>query len=290
MKLARYELDGQTRLGRVESNGLIDLTGRMAGLGSDMKTLIGRWDSLRPQVEGLAGHSDHAFGDVRLLAPMTRPGKIWGLGLNYADHIAETGRQAPDFPTFFAMAQTSIIGPGEAIEIPTVSDRVDYEAELVFIVGRGGRHVPEDRAMEHIFGYCCGNDVSVRDWQRRTGQFSIGKSFDTHAPLGPWIVTADEVDPLNLPIRCRVNDEVRQDSHTRHQIFKPAFQLAHLSQAMTLEVGDTIFTGTPGGVGDACTPPNYLKPGDTVRVEIDGIGVLENPVRAEQPAAPDQKS
>ncbi|MGC6499440.1 MAG: fumarylacetoacetate hydrolase family protein [Henriciella sp.] len=290
MKLARYEVDGLVHLGSVEGQGLTDLTGRFEPLGDDMKTLIRSWPDLRGGVEAATGRADHHLSDVRLLAPITRPGKIWGLGLNYADHIAETGRQAPDFPTFFAMAQTSICGPGDPIDIPLVSDRVDYEAELVFIVGRGGRHVPEGEAADRIFGYCCGNDVSVRDWQRRTGQFSIGKSFDSHAPLGPWIVTADEIDPLALAIRCEVNGERRQDSNTCHQIFKPAYQLAHLSQAMTMEAGDVIFTGTPGGVGAAYDPPKYLRAGDVVRVEIEGLGCLENPVRAEPDHTAAQKS
>ena len=277
MKLARFELEGTQRIGVIEGPNVVDLTARVTGLGQDMKTLIARWDSLRSDIESLRQKCDAKLDDIRLLAPITRPGKIWGLGLNYMDHIRETGREPPEFPTFFAMAQTSIVGPGETVFVPRVSDKVDYEGELVFIVGRGGRHIPEAEALDHVFGYCCGNDVSVRDWQRRTGQFSIGKSFDTHAPLGPWIVTADEIDPSNLQLRTTVNNELRQESNTREMRFDTAFQLAHLSQAMTMEPGDVVFTGTPAGVGVAFEPPKFLKAGDVVDVEIEGIGVLSNP-------------
>ena len=277
MKLARFELEGTQRIGVIEGHNVVDLTERVAGLGQDMKTLIARWDSLRSDIESLRQKCDAKLDDIRLLAPITRPGKIWGLGLNYMDHIRETGREPPEFPTFFAMAQTSIVGPGETVFVPRVSDKVDYEGELVFIVGRGGRHIPEAEALDHVFGYCCGNDVSVRDWQRRTGQFSIGKSFDTHAPLGPWIVTADEIDPSNLQLRTTVSNELRQESNTREMRFDTAFQLAHLSQAMTMEPGDVVFTGTPAGVGVAFEPPKFLKAGDVVDVEIEGIGVLSNP-------------
>ena len=277
MKLARFELEGTQRIGVIEGHNVVDLTERVEGLGQDMKTLIARWDSLRSDIESLRQKCDAKLDDIRLLAPITRPGKIWGLGLNYMDHIRETGREPPEFPTFFAMAQTSIVGPGETVFVPRVSDKVDYEGELVFIVGRGGRHIPEAEALDHVFGYCCGNDVSVRDWQRRTGQFSIGKSFDTHAPLGPWIVTADEIDPSNLQLRTTVSNELRQESNTREMRFDTAFQLAHLSQAMTMEPGDVVFTGTPAGVGVAFEPPKFLKAGDVVDVEIEGIGVLSNP-------------
>lgn len=277
MKLARFELEGTHRIGVIEGHNVVDLTERVEGLGQDMKTLIARWDSLRSDIESLRQKCDAKLDDIRLLAPITRPGKIWGLGLNYMDHIKETGREPPEFPTFFAMAQTSIVGPGEAVFVPQVSDKVDYEGELVFIVGGGGRHIPEAEALDHVFGYCCGNDVSVRDWQRRTGQFSIGKSFDTHAPLGPWIITADEIDPSNLQLRTTVNNELRQESNTREMRFDIAFQLAHLSQAMTMEPGDVVFTGTPAGVGVACEPPKFLKAGDVVDIEIEGIGVLSNP-------------
>lgn len=281
MKLARYLFDGETRIGLVEGQAVVDLTGRLTGLGSDMKDLIRRWKRDRSVVEGLRGEHDLDLSAVHLLAPITRPGKIWGLGLNYMAHAEETGRKPPTHPTFFAMAQTSIAGPGDPIRIPRVSDQVDYEAELVFVVGENGRHISEANAFDHVFGYCCGNDVSVRDWQRRTGQFTIGKSFDSHAPIGPWIVTADELDVSDIAVRGWVNDELRQDGRTGQMQFNIAFQLAHLSQAMTMEAGDVIFTGTPAGVGAAFDPPRFLKSGDTVSVEIEGVGVLSNPVAPE---------
>lgn len=281
MKLARYRFGGETRIGLIEDQAVVDLSGRLGGLGSDMKELIRRWKQDRAVVEALRGERDLDLSEVQLLAPITRPGKIWGLGLNYMAHVEETGRKPPIHPTFFAMAQTSIAGPGDPIRIPRVSDQVDYEAELVFIVGENGRHISEENALEHVFGFCCGNDVSVRDWQRRTGQFTIGKSFDSHAPIGPWIVTADELDVSDIGVRGWVNNELRQDGRTSQMQFGVAFQLAHLSQAMTMEVGDVIFTGTPAGVGAAFDPPKYLKSGDTVNVEIEGVGVLSNPVAPE---------
>jgi 2-keto-4-pentenoate hydratase/2-oxohepta-3-ene-1,7-dioic acid hydratase in catechol pathway len=221
---------------------------------------------------------ERAGAKGRIDAPVPRPGKILGIGLNYADHIAEAGMQRPEHQLWFAKAVTAVTGPYDPIQRPVVSTKLDYEAELVFVVGQRCRHVPVDRADGAIFGYCAGNDVSVRDWQMRTGQFTLGKSFDTHAPFGPFIVTPDEIDPRNLGIRTFVNGEKRQDSNTKNLIFDCAAQLAHLSQVMTLEPGDVFFTGTPGGVGAAMKPPQFLKAGDRVRVEIDRIGFLENEV------------
>ena len=276
MKLARFRHNGNVGLALVEGGSLIDLTSRLEGLGSDMINLIKQWDTFRRSIESLGNVEDFCIDDVNLLAPIARPGKLWGMGLNYADHIDEAKEPTPEFQTWFAMAQTSVAGPSDAIELPCVSSKLDYEAELVYIIGRGGRHILQERAADAIFGYCVGNDVSVRDWQLQSGQFSIGKAFDTHAPFGPWIVTSDELDVGNLDIRCFVNDELRQSSNTRHLIFSTDAQVAHLSKAMTLEPGDVFFSGTPGGVGAAMNPPQFLKAGDRVRVEIDGIGKLEN--------------
>ena len=243
-----------------------------------MIALIENWDEIRPLAETLMQSPDYRLKDVELLAPIERPGKIWGIGLNYADHAAEASIALPEHQTWFVKASTAINGPFDPVERPAVSSALDYEAELVAVMGRRGRHISEKDAPTAIFGYCVGNDVSVRDWQLRTGQFSIGKSFDTHAPIGPWIVTADELDPMALSIRSFVNGEIRQNSNTSQLIFSPAQQVAHLSQAMTLEPGDLLFTGTPGGVGAAMQPPQFLAEGDVVRVEIDGIGHIENKV------------
>jgi 2-keto-4-pentenoate hydratase/2-oxohepta-3-ene-1,7-dioic acid hydratase in catechol pathway len=238
----------------------------------------------RAEIERIVADSvpQTALADVHLLAPVARPGKVMAIGLNYADHIRESGQETPRHQTWFSKAVTAINGPFDPIEIPRASAMVDYEAELVVVIGKRCRHVARDRAAEAIFGYCAGNDVSVRDWQLRTLQWVLGKSFDTHAPIGPWIVTADELgNPHTLGIRCFVNGEKRQDSNTSNLVFDVYDQIAHLSEAMTLEPGDLIFTGTPGGVGGAMKPPQFLKTGDKVRVEIDRIGAIEAVMRAE---------
>jgi 2-keto-4-pentenoate hydratase/2-oxohepta-3-ene-1,7-dioic acid hydratase in catechol pathway len=283
MKLARYMVEGKVEIGLVEGDAIARISGRVDGIDGDMIQLIARWDELRSSVEALSGTADLALADVTLLAPVARPGKIWGMGLNYADHAAEASMELPTHPMWFVMAQTTVAAPYQPIERPKASAALDYEAEMVFIIGKGGRHISEVEAPNHIFGYCAGDDVSVRDFQFHSGQFSIGKSFDTHAPFGPWIVTPDEIDPLNLAIRCFVNGEKRQESNTHHLIFTPAQQITYLSQAMTLEPGDVFFTGTPSGVGAVMKPPRFLVAGDVVRVEIDGIGHIENVV-VEEPA------
>jgi ureidoglycolate lyase len=279
MKLARYRSGSDTLIGAVEGDAIAQLSGRLDGVGADMSALIARWSELRGPAEALRGRADARLSDVTLLAPVGRPGKVWGIGLNYADHIEEAGLPVPKEQLWFVKAVTAVSGPYQPIQRPAASNALDYEAEMVFVVGAGGKHIPRERATGAVFGYCVGNDVSVRDWQMASGQFSIGKSFDTHAPFGPWITTADEVaNPADLTIRCFVNGEKRQESSTRHLIFDVAAQVAHLSRAMTLEPGDVIYTGTPGGVGMAMKPPVFLTPGDKVRVEIDGLGFIENEV------------
>lgn len=281
MKIARYAEEGQIKLGLVVGDRIVPITGQVPGIGNDMIELIRRWDDLSADVAALDAHDGISLADVTLLTPVPRPGKIWGIGLNYADHVQESKIDASAHQSWFVMAQTTVTDPFAAIERPKASGALDYEAEMVFIIGKGGRHISEADAAAHIFGYCVGNDVSVRDFQFHSGQFSIGKSFDTHAPFGPWIVTADEIDAGNLDIRCFVNGEKRQESNTRYMIYPPAKQIAYLSQAMTLEPGDVFFTGTPAGVGAAMSPPQFLKAGDTVLIEIDGIGHIENTVRDE---------
>ncbi|MGH6966093.1 MAG: fumarylacetoacetate hydrolase family protein [Phenylobacterium sp.] len=249
-----------------------------------MIDLIERWDEFRDQVAGLQSRSpDLKLSEVRLRAPIPRPGKIMAIGLNYKDHIEEADSETPVFQTWFAKAPTSVTGPFDPIALPTVSDRLDYEAELVAIIGRRVRGVSGDQAKAAIFGFCVGDDVSVRDWQIRVSQWVVGKSFDTHAPFGPWITTADETDGRNLAIRCLVNGEVRQSSSTGQLLFDCYAQVEHLSQAMTLEPGDVLYTGTPGGVGHARKPQVFLKAGDVVRVEIEKLGAIENRVAAEPP-------
>lgn len=253
MRLCRFEIDGRTRDG-IAQDGFV--------------------------VERDAPGERHALGSVRLLAPAT-PRKYLAIGLNYKDHIAESGMQAPEVPFFFNKQVTCIVGPNADIHMPRVSSLLDYEAELAIVIGTRCRHVPVEKAHEVIAGYTIANDVSVRDWQLRTPTMTIGKSFDTHGPLGPWIVTADELgDPHDLALRTYVNDELRQDSNTGEMIFNCYEQVAHLSEAFTLEPGDVIATGTPAGIGAVRQPfpEGLLKVGDVVRIEIDRIGELQNTV------------
>lgn len=279
MRLVTYVAPAGPRLGAVIGEGIVDISRHVSGAPGDMIGLIREWQTVKPRLEqAAAGRPDRTLSSVRLRAPIPRPGKILAIGLNYLDHIAETGAARPAHPTFFAKMPTATNGPFDAIELPAVSQALDYEAELVVVIGRRCRNVPRGRAAETIFGYCCGNDASVRDWQKRTAQWTIGKSFDTHAPFGPWITTADEVNAHALGIRSFVNGEERQSSNTAQMLFDCEAQIEHLSQAMTLEPGDLVFTGTPSGVGMAMKPPVWLKPGDVVRVEIDGLGAIENRV------------
>ena len=280
MKLATFEAGGAPQLGVVTDDRIVPLNAAAPGLPEGMIGLIAAWRGLEREVRRLTDAAAGAvpLDSVRLLAPIRRPGKIMAIGLNYADHIAESNQGTPEHQVWFSKAPTAANGPYDPIQVPKVSQTLDYEAELVAVIGQGGRHIGREAAAGAIFGYCCGNDATERAWQHRTAQWVLGKSFDTHAPFGPWITTADEVgDPHVLSIRCLVNGEVRQDSNTRHLVFDVWDQIHHLSQAMTLEAGDLIFTGTPGGIGAAMKPMRFLKDGDRVRVEIEGLGALDNP-------------
>lgn len=284
MKLAQFTLENTLHIGKIVDDGVIDLSHHIPTLPSDMISLIDQWETFKESITELSVPADYGLNEIKLEAPVSRPGKIFGIGLNYADHAAEAatgGLNRPEHQVWFSKAVTSINGPFNTIELPHASDKLDYEAEMVFIIGRRSKNLSESEARSAIFGFCVGNDVSVRDWQLRTGQFMIGKSFDTHAPIGPYIVTADAIDETKLGVRCFVNGEKRQESNTKHLLFSCAAQIAHLSQAMTLEPGDVIFTGTPAGVGALMDPPNYLKEGDVVRVEIDQLGAIENIVARE---------
>jgi 2,4-didehydro-3-deoxy-L-rhamnonate hydrolase len=213
--------------------------------------------------------------------PIDRPGKIVCVGLNYRDHAAESKLELPSRPLLFAKWQSSLIGPGEAIVLPAISQEVDYEAELGVVIGRQARQVAVDDALEFVSGYLCVNDVSARDVQMGDGQWTRGKSFDTFCPIGPRLVPAEELaDPQALGIRCHVNGEALQDASTADMVFGVRELIAFVSEAITLQPGDLIATGTPPGVGFARTPPVFLQDGDEVTVEIDGLGSLTNPVRA----------
>ncbi len=232
----------------------------------------------------VAGRPDavrYSSANVKLLAAIPDPPKVICIGLNYRDHAAESGAPIPREPVVFSKFATAIIGPEEPIRLPSVSQEVDYEAELVLVIGKKGRHLKAETARDHLAGFTVGHDVSARDWQlKKDGkQWLAGKSFDTFAPIGPVLVTADEIaDPHDLGIRLRLNGKTMQDSNTGQMIFRAGELLAYLSQIVTLEPGDLIFTGTPPGVGMARKPPVFLKGGDVVEVEIEGLGVLRNPV------------
>lgn len=277
MKLATYLRNGAPRVGIVSGDRLVD-----AGFEGTMIDLITRWGELKAGCEARAAEEGVPLASMRLCAPVQRPGKVWAIGLNYADHIEESKMEAPTRQVWFTKAQTSINGPYDPVLIARNSPYVDYEAELVAVIGKRCKHVSAHDARDVIFGYCVGNDVTERMWQHSGPQWSLGKSFDTHAPIGPWITTADEVgDPHGLAIRCEVNREARQSSHTGNLVFDVWQQIEHLSAAMTLEPGDVIFTGTPGGIGAAMDPRQFLQPGDVVRCEIEKLGSIEAVMMAE---------
>jgi 2-keto-4-pentenoate hydratase/2-oxohepta-3-ene-1,7-dioic acid hydratase in catechol pathway len=281
MKLATFTQAGSTRIGVVRGEEIIDLSAAAPELPRDLIGFL----SAGPRARQRAGEAASASGatiplvDVKLESPILRPPKFLAVGLNYADHVAESGMEKPKFPTIFNKQSTCVTGPTDPIHLPRVSSALDYECELAFVIGKRCRHVPRARAHEVIAGFCVHNDVSVRDWQLRVPTWTMGKSFDTHGPLGPWLTTSDEVgDPHALSIRTLVNGEVRQSSNTKELIFDCYALVEHITTAFTLEVGDVIATGTPGGVGVSMKPPRWLEAGDVVRIEIEGLGFLQNEV------------
>ncbi len=234
-------------------------------------------EAARIQREGVAWRSD----DVRRLPPVPDPPKILCAGRNYAEHAREGGAEPPELPIFFGRFPHSLLGPGEPFVLPTVSPQVDFEGELVAVIGRRGRGIPEAHALDYVAGYTIFNDISIRDFQRRTSQWMLGKNFDRSGPLGPALVTRDEIpDPQNLTLTVDVSGERMQEAHTGIMIFGVAHLIAYVSQALTLEPGDLIATGTPSGVGFARKPPRWLRAGDIVRVSIGQLGVLETPIVA----------
>jgi 2-keto-4-pentenoate hydratase/2-oxohepta-3-ene-1,7-dioic acid hydratase in catechol pathway len=280
MKLATFTHQRATRIGVVEPDGVVDLSVAAPELPRDMLGLLEAGPAALETARRAAASARRIpLAEVRLEAPIRRPPKFLGVGLNYADHVAEAGLELPKHPTIFNKQSTCVVGPGDPVHLPRASQVLDYEGELGFVVGRRCRHVSRERAGEVIAGYLVVNDVTVRDWQLRISTWTMGKSFDTHGPVGPWIVTADEIpDPHGLALRTWVNGELRQDSNTKQLIFDCFALVEHLSTAFTLEPGDVVATGTPGGVGITLKPPKLLRAGDVVRVEIEGIGWIENPV------------
>ncbi len=280
MKLVTFTHNNQSRVGAVIDEAVVDSKG-CAKIPASMIEFLGVGSKALQSMQELVNskRSLIPLNEVKLNAPVPRPGKYLGISLNYADHITETGCQQPEYPSFFTKQSSCVIGCGDAIHRPKVSDKLDYEGELAFVIGKRCRHVPVDKAHQVIAGFTIANDVSVRDWQMHSPTMMIGKSFDTCGPLGPWIVTPDELgDPHNLAIKTWIDDELRQDANTRQMIFNCYEMIAYLSQAMTLEPGDVIATGTPSGVGVKMRPRGYMKPGQTARIEIEGIGTLFNPV------------
>ena len=238
-------------------------------------------DWLTYGTQGIATGTPRPLAEVRLLAPVPRPGKIICVGLNYRDHAKETGKAVPTEPVLFSKFANSVVGPGANVVVPPEAEKVDYEAELAVVIGRRASRVAAADALGHVAGYTCANDVSSRSLQFLSDQWLLGKAIDTFLPLGPYLVTPDEVpDPQALGIRCLVNDELLQDSDTGQMVFGVAELISYASRTITLEPGDVLATGTPSGVGDAADPPRYLRPGDRMRVEIDGLGQLDNTVRA----------
>jgi 2-keto-4-pentenoate hydratase/2-oxohepta-3-ene-1,7-dioic acid hydratase in catechol pathway len=284
MRLATIQTASGPRAGVQLGEHFVDVHATDSSLPASVRQILEGGTALLKKVEQAVQKPTAVKIDrakAKCLAPVPDPHKIICLGLNYRDHAAESGSPIPKEPILFSKYATSLIGDGDAIVLPPVSQEVDYEAELVIVVGKGGKNIKAGSAHDHVAGYTVGHDVSARDWQlKKDGkQWMVGKTFDTFAPVGPVLVTADEVkDPHNLPIRLRLNGQVMQDSTTKQMIFSVGETIAYLSQVFTLQPGDLIFTGTPPGVGFARKPPVFLKGGDVVEVEIEGLGVLRNPV------------
>jgi len=281
MRLVTYTRDGETTSGVLADDAhVVDLHRTDPAIPCDMLALLGGGDAMldRARAASAGAGARIPLAAVTLEAPIARPGKVLAIGLNYRDHARESNQEIPKHPVVFAKASTCITGPGAPVHRPKVSSALDWEGELCFVIGRKARHVAAGEAMAYVAGYTIGDDISVRDWQFHSPTWMMGKSFDTHGPIGPWLVTRDEVNAENLGIRTYVNGELKQESNTGQLIFGIGAIIAYLSTAFTLEPGDIVFTGTPAGVGVARKPPEFLKAGDIVRVEIDGLGALENPV------------
>ena len=289
MKFVSFRSAATTRIGVLDGDAVIDLNAVRPDIPADLtEALASGADLVAAGEAALASDAPRIAASGLKLAPVVpRPGKIVCLGLNYFDHAKEGGREKPDYPWFFLRGATSLIAADEPGIRPRVSEKLDYEAELAVVIGRSGRHVPVERALEHVFGYACFNDISVRDYQKRTPQWTIGKNFDGTGAFGPHLVTADEVPPgaAGLRIQCRLNGEVMQDANTASMIWGVAETIAILTECLTLEPGDVIVMGTPAGVGFARNPPVWMRDGDRVEVEIDGIGLLATVIRDEQEPA-----
>jgi acylpyruvate hydrolase len=287
MRLVSFQTAEGARLGVLERDSVLDLAQLAPTLPRDLLGMIRAGSAAFAAAANAAAHAPAAarrpLAGLNLRPPIENAGKILCLGLNYVDHAAEGGHAKPEYPSIFMRCNTSLVAHGEAILRPSASHQLDYEAELVAVVGRRARHVKAAVALSHIAGYSCFNDASVRDYQRKTSQWTIGKNFDRTGGFGPSFVTADELPPgaADLSIRSRLNGRVMQDANTRDMLFPVAETVALLSECLTLEPGDLLVMGTPAGVGYARKPPVWMKDGDTIEIEIERIGVLSNPIRDE---------
>ena len=288
MKLGTFTHGGVTRIGVAAGDTIVDLAAEAPELPREMAAFLAAGPAALERARQAAqGKHRIDLATVKLEAPVMHPPEFLAIGLNYADHIEESRMERPKFPLFFNKQSSCVTGPHDPIHLPRVSSALDYEGELGFVIGRRCRHVPRARAHEVIAGYLVVNDVSVRDWQFKAQTMTLGKSFDTHGPIGPWIVTPDEVgDPHTLDLKTLVNGEVRQHSNTRHLVFDCYAQVETLSTVFTLRPGTIVSTGTPAGVAFAMKPPKWLVAGDLVRIEIERVGAIENRVIAE-PAGTD---
>jgi 2-keto-4-pentenoate hydratase/2-oxohepta-3-ene-1,7-dioic acid hydratase in catechol pathway len=285
MKFVSFRQQGVSRLGVLTNDGVIDLNAAQPQVPTDLGAAL--WQGIDLQAAAKAAVASNAprlsLASIDYAAPVVRPGKIVCLGLNYFDHAKEGGRDKPDYPWFFFRGATSLIAHGDEGLRPRVSERFDYEAELAVVIGKKAKHLTAANALDCVFGYSCFNDMSVRDYQKKTPQWTIGKNFDATGAFGPYLLTADELSPgaTGLRIQCRLNGKVMQDANTSDMIFSVVETLVLLTECMTLEPGDVIIMGTPAGVGQARTPPVWMKQGDTVEIEIDKLGVLSNPIHDE---------
>ena len=284
MKLMMFDAGKGPRLGLVDGDYVVDVTAVDAALPGDILSLIhggGRAQAaLKAAATNAPAAAKHRLTSIKAALPIAHPPKFICVGLNYLEHAKEGGHPPPTYPSFFARYDRSLVAHGAAVIRPKCSTQLDYECELTIVIGKGGRHISEAKALDHVFGYTIFNDVSVRDFQRKTTQWLAGKNFDGTGPLGPVVVTADALPPGASPlnIMTRVNGQTMQSSNTSDMIFSVAKCVSLLSEIMTLEPGDLIATGTPSGVAHARKPPAWMKAGDTVEIEIEGIGVLMNPV------------
>ena len=285
MRLVTYQSSSGPRVAGLRDGALVDLNRADPAVPSCIKALLAQGaEGLQRARAALAAGGAMAADSVKLVAPVPKPEKVICVGLNYADHAEESAMEVPPEPVLFNKFPSAVCSGGDPIVLPRLTDEVDYEAELVVVIGAPGRYIPNEQALEHVAAYCCGNDVSARDWQlhKPGGQWLLGKSFDSFAPFGPALVTTDELpSAANLGIQLRLNGQIMQQSNTAQLIFPVEELIAYVSGVCTLVPGDVIFTGTPSGVGGSRKPPVFLTPGDVVEVEIDHLGVLRNPVVAE---------